>query len=296
MNHPEQRIAAIQMQPTSVTKASTEIRLQNNLVQAAKLIEEAVKQRASVVVLPEYFAYYGCASVVDIGYQEATDAGPARQFLAQQAKAHNIWLVGGTIPVATRLGHIHQTDTRPYASCFVVNNYGEEVACYQKMHLFDAQVNDSQGRYQESTNYRHGSHPVVVETPVGMLGLSVCYDLRFPELYRRLVEQGADILVAPSAFTANTGEAHWSLLLRARAVENLCYMVGANMGDRQHPKRPTWGGSAIVDPWGEVMGQLDDGAGMVVCNVNLMRLQQLRKKMPVHAHRRFAIVQDDRSC
>jgi nitrilase len=131
---------------------------------------------------------------------------------------------------------------------------------------------------------------VVVDSPFGKLGLTVCYDLRFPELYRYLSARGADILLVPSAFTAATGEAHWQLLLRARAVENLCYVVGANLGDRFHEKRPTWGGSALVDPWGQVLAELDTGPGVVVADVDLAYLNKLRKHMPLHEHRRFDVV------
>jgi len=255
-----------------------------NLTQASELIEQAVNQGAQLLVLPEYFAYQGCGDVSVIAQQERCATGPARQFLAEQALRHKIWIVGGTIPVAT------PHDKRAAASCFVVNDEGREVACYQKIHLFDVQVDDARGSYRESEDYCHGNEPVVVETPFGKLGLTVCYDLRFPELYRYLGDQGAEIIVVPSAFTAKTGEAHWQLLLRARAVENLCYVVGANMGDRFHPKRPTWGGSSIIDPWGNIQAELNDGPGVIVADIDLNYLKKLRQNMPVYEHRRFSVV------
>lgn len=258
--------------------------LEANLAQAEALIQQAVAQGAKLLVLPEYFAYHGCRDIPAIARQEQTPDGPARQFLAEQARRHQVWLVGGTIPVAAT------ADKRATASCFVVNDQGQEVACYRKMHLFDVEVGDAKGSYRESDDYCHGDQPVVVDTPFGRLGLSVCYDLRFPELYRYLADQGAEIIVVPSAFTAKTGEAHWQLLLQARAVENLSYVIGANMGDRFHPKRPTWGGSTIIDPWGQIQAQLDDGPGVITAEVDLDYLKKLRQKMPVYEHRRFTVV------
>ncbi|MDX2463583.1 MAG: carbon-nitrogen hydrolase family protein [Porticoccus sp.] len=284
-------VAALQMTGGDSNGNSS---LEANLVQAAALIDQAVKQGAELLVLPEYFAYHGCGNVSFIAQQEQSLNGPARQFLAEQARHHNVWIVGGTIPVkpsfSTSSTPNLPNDNRATASCFVVNDQGIEVACYQKMHLFDVQVDDAKGSYHESEDYCHGDQPVVVNTPFGKLGLTVCYDLRFPELYRYLAEQGAEIIVVPSAFTAKTGEAHWQLLLRARAVENLSYIVGANMGDRHHPKRPTWGGSAIVDPWGNVLAELGDGPGVITADVDLDYLKKLRQKMPVDEHRRFRVV------
>jgi deaminated glutathione amidase len=280
------RIAALQM-----TRGGN---LEDNLQQAKELIGRAVKQGAELLVLPEYFAYHGCRDVSAIAEREQSPAGPARTFLSEQAQLHQVWIVGGTIPVARSSNSASLVssphDSRAMASCFVVNDEGDEVACYQKMHLFDVQVDDAKGRYSESDDYAHGDQPVVVDTPFGRLGLSVCYDLRFPELYRYLADQGAELIVVPSAFTAKTGEAHWQLLLRARAVENLSYVIGANMGDRSHPEQPTWGGSAIVDPWGNVLSELKDGPGVAIADVDLDYLKKLRQKMPVHEHRRFSVV------
>jgi deaminated glutathione amidase len=258
--------------------------LEANLAQAKGLIEQAVEQGAELLVLPEYFAYHGCGDIAAIARQEQFSTGPARQFLSDQAIRHKVWIVGGTIPVVT------PDNKKASASCFVVNSDGVEVACYQKIHLFDVQVDDAQGSYRESDDYCHGNQPVVVDTPFGKLGITVCYDLRFPELYRYLANQGAEIIVVPSAFTAKTGEAHWQLLLRARAVENLSYVVGANMGDRFHPKRPTWGGSAIVNPWGTIQSELNEGPGVISTDIDLDYLKKLRQKMPVSEHQRFSVV------
>jgi len=279
------RVAALQMTSSGSLDA--------NLAQASHLIQEAVDQGAQLLVLPEYFAYHGCRGIADIAQGEKEQSGPARTFLAEQAKQHKVWIVGGTIPVAQSFDTSQAgatTDLRPTASCFVVDDLGHEIACYQKMHLFDVQVDDPHGSYRESDDYCHGQEPVVVDTPFGRLGLSVCYDLRFPELYRCLSDQGAELIVVPSAFTAKTGEAHWQLLLKARAVENLSYVIGANMGDRDHPKRPTWGGSTVIDPWGNILAELGDGSGIVVADIDLNYQKKLRQKMPVYEHRRFSVV------
>ena len=282
------RISAIQM------LASTS--LEANLKQAEDLIAQAVSEGANLIVLPEYFAYYGCGSgdcsraetASERGVLEVSEDGPVRSFLREQARKQGVWLVGGTLPVADK-----PAESRPYAASFVLDDRGCEVARYNKIHLFDVDVaegGDQDSRYRESQDYCPGDTPVVVETPFGKLGLSVCYDLRFPELYRYLSACGAEILLVPSAFTAATGKAHWQLLLRARAVENLCYVVGANMGDRNHPGKPTWGGSTIIDPWGGVIAEIAGGQGVVSADIDLQKLKQLQKKMPALEHRRLSVV------
>ncbi len=259
-----------------------------NLDQAELLIQSAVSRGAELLVLPENFAYLGCKEIQNIAEIEKS-IGPARKFLAEQASKYKVWIVGGTIPVKEPSLSDLNDSSLTSASCFVVDSKGVEVSCYRKMHLFDAQIDDAKGSYCESSEYSPGSSPVVVDTPIGRVGIAVCYDLRFPELFRYIVGQGAEIIVIPSAFTTKTGKAHWSLLLRARAVENLAYVVGANMGDRDHPKQPTWGGSAIIDPWGTIVGQLEGGSGVVVADIDLSYLSDLRNKMPVHKHRQFSV-------
>ena len=259
-----------------------------NLDQAELLIQSAVSRGAELLVLPENFAYLGCKEIQNIAEIEKS-IGPARKFLAEQASKHKVWIVGGTIPVKESSLSDFNGSSLTSASCFVVDSKGIEVSCYQKMHLFDAQIDDAKDSYCESSEYSPGSSPVVVDTPVGRVGIAVCYDLRFPELFRYIVDQGAEIIVIPSAFTANTGKAHWSLLLRARAVENLVYVVGANMGDREHPNRPTWGGSAIIDPWGRIVSELEGGPGVAVAEIDLSYLRDLRNKLPMHKHRQFSV-------
>lgn len=273
------RVAAIQMTSSGELAA--------NLSQAERLIAQAANDGAQLVVLPEYFAYQGCRDLRVIALAEQHSGGPARQFLAEQAAKHGIWIVGGTIPVFPENADPEE-NTRAYAACFLMNPAGNEVARYNKIHLFDVDVDDAKGSYRESDDYLHGSDLVVADTELGKIGLSVCYDLRFPELYQQLARRGADILIVPAAFTAVTGAAHWKLLLRARAVENVCYVVGADMGDREHLSRPTWGGSAIVGPWGEVLAEAVDGEAVVIADIDFDRQRELRKKMPVHEHHRLS--------
>src|SRR5690606_7736624 len=189
--------------------------LDGNLVACARWLAEAAAAGARLAVLPENFAYYGCRELAAAGRAEAAPDGPARRFLATEARRHGLWILGGTLPIAAA------DDPRPFAASLLVSPAGEALARYDKIHLFDVDVAEPGGRYREAADYRPGDRVVVADTPVSRLGLSVCYDLRFPELYREQSRQGAEILAAPSAFTAATGRAHWELLLRARAVENL---------------------------------------------------------------------------
>lgn len=255
--------------------------LEGNLDACAHWLAHAAEAGAGLAVLPENFAYYGCREPAAAAARESTDDGPARRFLAREARRHGLWLLGGTLPLGTGDGG------KPFAASLLVSPDGVEVARYDKIHLFDVDVAETGRQYRESDNYRHGGEVVVADTPLGRLGLSVCYDLRFPELYRALAAQGAEIIAVPSAFTAATGRAHWELLLRARAVENLCYVIAADLADREHPSRPTWGGSLIVDPWGVVVASLANEEGYAMADIDLERLRLLRRDMPVHRHRRL---------
>ena len=258
----------------------------SNLAVAAHFISEAASAGAQLVVLPEHFVYYNVRDTQAVAEAEA-EKGLARQFFAEQASQHGLWLVAGTLPLFAEQTASGDS-AKPYATSLLYDASGREVAAYQKIHLFDVNVQKTGKRYCESDSYGHGTSPVVAQTPCGYVGMSVCYDLRFPELYRQLTEQGAEILVAPSAFTAATGQAHWQLLLRARAVENLSYVVGANLCNRDHPKKPTWGGSAIIDPWGEVLAEMNDEEGFIIADIDLARVKELRQNMPVLEHRRLS--------
>ncbi len=261
--------------------------LDGNLRRTAELVQQAAMAGAQLVVLPEHFAYYNCKDLTAAAMQEQTPSGPARRFLAAQARLYGLWLVGGTLPLLKNKDH-----TKPCAASLLINPEGREVARYDKMHLFDASVASGGAdtptrRYRESDRYQPGDALAVVATPLGTLGLSVCYDLRFPEMYRVMASQGAEVMVAPSAFTAATGKAHWELLLRARAIDNLCYVVGANICHRDHPTKPTWGGSMIVSPWGDILGRLDGEEGFVIADVDIGTLATVRENLPILEHRRL---------
>ena len=202
-------------------------------------------------------------------------------------------LVGGTAPLLSRPGRNPAEpdylieDGRVRAASLVYGAAGELLARYDKIHLFDVMVEDKQARYSESLSYEPGSDVVCADTAAGRLGLSVCYDMRFPELYRQLLLRGAEIITVPAAFTAVTGAAHWESLLRARAIENQCYLVAAAQGGRHSPTRETWGHSMIIDPWGEILAELATGPGIAVAEMDPELLSQVRKRMPVADHIRL---------
>lgn len=262
--------------------------LQTNLLQAERLINEAVAEGARLLVLPETFAVFGGGNQRQRGEAESTAAGPIRQFLAQQAAKHQIWLVGGTLPTtaADSRGQPPEQD-KVFTSTYVYNAAGEEVGRYDKVHLFDVDVADGQGQYRESDQFSPGDKPLLVETPWGKLGVGVCYDLRFPEFFRQLRDQGAEILAIPAAFTYQTGQAHWEVLLRSRAIENQCYVIGANQGGEHSAKRKTWGDSCVISPWGEKLKALAQGEGIVSAELDFDQLHKIRRDMPVQSHRKL---------
>lgn len=293
-NRPK-RVAAIQMVSTDSTE--------ENLQQAKDLIAEAVARGADLVLLPENFAVLEGGPMVDFAEpqgvslaasQSLANQTPLQNFLSELASHHGITLVGGTLPLITRpekegaeLEYLSDGRVRP--ACLVFNPDGKFSGRYDKIHLFDVQVNDQQAQYSESRSFEAGENLVVLDSPCGKLGLSICYDLRFPELYRQLFHQGAQIITIPSAFTAVTGKAHWESLLRARAIENQSYVIAANQGGRHSESRETWGHSMIVDPWGVVLDCVETGPGVAIADINLSHLQTLRSKMPIQQHCRFSI-------
>jgi nitrilase len=212
---------------------------------------------------------------------------PIQRFLSSVARAHKITLVGGTIPLITRPGRLPAEpdylidDGRVRPASLVFAPSGEQIARYDKIHLFDVLVDDEQSSYSESKSYEAGEELVIVATELGELGLSVCYDLRFPELYRGLFHRGAQIVTVPAAFTKVTGQAHWETLLRARAIENQCYIVAAGQGGRHSDRRETWGHSMIIDPWGRVLDSIDAGEGYAIAEIELGILENVRKMMPI---------------
>ncbi|MBV1931706.1 MAG: carbon-nitrogen hydrolase family protein [Porticoccaceae bacterium] len=272
-------VAAVQLKASGTAE--------QNMAAAETQIARAAEQGAELIVLPEHFVYYNEKDLSASAELEADPSGPARSFFAEQAREHKIWLVAGTLPMFKGEALKGQNNAKPYATSLLYDPQGKESARYEKTHLFDVLVQATGKRYYESDSYQPGDQAICATTDVGTLGMSVCYDLRFPEYYRLLVDQGAEILAVPSAFTAATGEAHWRLLLQARAVENLCYVIGANICNRDHPSKPTWGGSAIIDPWGKVLAELTNEEGFIIAEIDRQRIKDLRASMPVLEHRRF---------
>ncbi len=250
-----------------------------NLLEAERLIGMAVDKGASLVVLPENFAIMGKEETDKVSVREVDGDGPVQEFLSQQAGRHGIWLVGGTVPL------VAEDDNKVRAASLLYDDQGKQVARYDKIHLFDVSVGESNERYTESDTIEAGDRAVVVETPFGKLGLSVCYDLRFPELFRTMLDQGMELLALPSAFTAITGRAHWEPLVRARAIENLCYVMAAGQGGYHVNGRETYGHSMIVDPWGQVMNELANGSGLVCADIDMDRLRNIRRTFPCLEHR-----------
>jgi len=265
-------VAAIQMASGSNLTA--------NLNQAAKLITDAAHQGAKLIVLPENFALMAMHPMDNVKIREKMGTGPIQDFLSQQAADLGIWLVAGTIPIVA-------DNPRKYrAACLVFDDNGNCVGRYDKMHLFDVTVNSDE-QYSESKTIEAGDQIVVIDSPYGRLGLAICYDVRFPELFRCMLDQGTELIVLPSAFTAATGKAHWEILVRSRAVENLCYIIAANQGGYHTNGRETHGNSMIVDPWGIVLKRLEQAVGNVVANLEPEKQARLRHQFPAHEHRKI---------
>ncbi|MFO1368846.1 MAG: carbon-nitrogen hydrolase family protein [Marinagarivorans sp.] len=279
------------MPATAVTVAAVQMvsepNLANNLNKAAELLAEASALGAECAVLPENFALFGQAGSAAQGLRESQGQGEILAFLAEQAKRLNLWLIGGTIPLACNQQGLWAQEHKSFASCCVFSPQGEQVSRYDKMHLFDAGVQDAVGSYRESAQFEPGSAAGWFEGPGGKWGLAVCYDLRFPEYFRLLSQAGCHFLAVPSAFVYTTGQAHWEVLLRARAIENQCFVVAANQGGHHCSRRRTWGHSMIVNPWGDVVAVLPEGEGVVTARLELGELQTLRERMPVLSHRRI---------
>ena len=242
-----------------------------NIARAEQLLKAAAEQGAKLVLLPEMFLSLHAKHYATI----ATDTFFLHT-LAQWARQYKVWLVAGAVPQSS-------PDGRFYSASLVFNEYGEQVAQYNKVHLFDADVGDTQGRYQESKHFAPGSEAVVVETLVGRLGLSICFDVRFPQLYQRLRSLGAEIISVPAAFTYLTGKAHWQVLLQARAIETQCYILAANQCGWHDQKRQTWGHSHIINPWGEVQATLKEEPGVITGEIDLTLVKDIRRRMPLTA-------------
>jgi predicted amidohydrolase len=266
----------------AVVQLVSKLSVKDNLLAAALLIQRASLQGAQLVMLPESFAVFGDPQMVAYGAEAAIPKRGLRLWLSQQAKANKVWLIGGTIPCQEGIKDLNKVRS----SCFVYDHEGAEVARYDKIHMFDVDIADSHGSYRESDTFEAGDELVVIDTPVGKVGLTICYDLRFAEIHAKLVDLGAQIIVNGSAFTRTTGQAHWHTLLRARAIETQCYILAASHGG-QHDHRQTFGHSMIIDPWGEIIVELDEGPGIAVARVNLEHLQSIRAAFPLQLQRRL---------
>lgn len=254
-----------------------------NLGRARHLLEQAAEGGARLAVLPENFAAMGRRDLATLGRDEALGQGPIVPWLKQTARDLRLWIVGGTLPLPPD----GQPEAKVRACSLLIDEHGEQVARYDKLHLFDVDVADRRGRYRESDDYAHGDQVVVADTPVGRLGLTVCYDLRFPELYGALRQAGAELITAPSAFTAVTGAAHWHVLVRARAIETQCYLLAPGQGGMHPGGRETYGHSTIVDPWGCILAEHAQGEALLVAVRDEAEQMAIRQGMPVARHKRF---------
>ncbi len=265
------RVAAIQMSSGPNVSA--------NLSEAERLIGMAAEQGAKLVALPEYFCVMGMKETDKVAVREVDGKGVIQKFLSRMAKTHKIWLVGGSVPLET------DAAGKVFNSCLVYDDKGKQVARYDKIHLFGLDLGNE--HYREEKTIQAGKKVVVVDTPFGRIGLSICYDLRFPELYRAMGE--VDMIFVPSAFTETTGRAHWETLVRARAIENLAYVIAPAQGGYHLSGRETHGHSMIVDPWGVVLDRLPRGSGVVFAGVNPAYQASLRKSLPVLKHRTIGV-------
>jgi predicted amidohydrolase len=260
----------------------------HNLREAGRLVAEAAERGAQLVVLPENFSFLGATDADRVAAIEPFGDGPAQQFLADTARAHGIWLVGGTIPIR------EQGADRAWSRSLLVGPDGEVAAHYDKIHLFDVDVpvradgaaKPGPERYSESATTRAGTRVVAARTPLARIGMTVCYDIRFPALFHRLSVLGTDILVVPAAFTVPTGEVHWLPLLQARAIESLAYVVAAGQWGEHAGGRKTYGHSLILGPWGQLLAELPAGPGVVCADLDMIALAELRQRFPTVTHRR----------
>jgi nitrilase len=263
------RVAAVQMVSTP--------RVAENLETAERLVADAVAQGATLVALPEYFPIMGLSDGDKVAAREDDGRGPIQDWLAATAERHGIWLVGGSIPL------VAADPAKMMNSCVAYGPDGRRVARYDKIHLFGFEKGAE--RYDESATIAAGRTPVAFDTPFGRVGLSICYDLRFPELYRQLGEP--DLIVVPAAFTETTGRAHWEILLRARAIENQCYVLAIGQGGRHENGRETHGNSMLVDPWGTIVDRKLKGPGVVIGDLDRDFIAETRASLPALRHRIF---------
>jgi predicted amidohydrolase len=266
--------AAVQMASSPMLAA--------NLEQAARLIGEAARGGAELVVLPESFALISDDSAAMLAAREKPEAGPIQEFLRRQARQHRVWIFAGAVPLEC------DRDDKIRPAYLLYDKGGRQVARYDRIHLFDVTViGATTEHYQESEIMEAGGDIVVTTTPFGRIGLAASYDLRFPELFRAMVVTGVDVILLPAAFTSVTGKAHWEPLVRARAVENLCYVVAAAQGGYHSTGRATHGDSMIVDPWGTILQRLAKGTGVILSEIDSERIERIRASFPTIDHMRL---------
>ena len=273
MSKSKKKVAALQLASGSNVSA--------NLLETERLAEAAAKQGAELIVLPENFAFMGRSCGDANALREAPGDGPLQSFLSQLASRLGVWVVGGTIPLEAD----HAAKWR--AACTVYDDRGKQVARYDKQHLFDVNLIESDEQFVESESIEPGDRVVVIDSPIGRLGIAVCYDLRFPELFRAMVDRSVEVIALPAAFTAITGRAHWETLVRARAIENLCYVIASAQGGFHVASRETYGHSMIVDPWGTKLALRERGNGCVVAEIDSEFQHTTRRNFPCLDHRRL---------
>lgn len=267
------RVAAIQM--------NSGADVDSNLKSADRLLGDAAADGCGLAVLPENFALMANRARDKAAHAEQPGSGPIQDYLGEAARRHGLWIVAGSMPLAS------PDADRVFGACPVFDDQGNQRACYRKMHLFDVKLPDREESYQESHSMYAGDELVTVDTPIGRIGLTICYDLRFPEMYRGLVDKGATVFTVPAAFTVPTGRAHWHVMLRARAIENLAYVIAPGQYGTHPDNRATFGHSLIVDPWGDVLAEATDADRHVVADIDPQRPARLRQEFPALANRRL---------
>jgi len=271
------RVAAIQMNSKAEVAA--------NLDLTDRLLADAAADDCGLAVLPENFALMPERPLDKAAHAEQPGGGLIQDFLADAARRHGLWLIAGSMPF------VSPDSDRVYGACPVYDPSGEQKACYRKIHLFDVDLPGRQESYRESRSMYPGDDAVSVDTPIGRIGLTICYDVRFPELFRRLVDAGATVFTVPAAFTTVTGQAHWHTLLRARAIENLAYVIAPGQYGRHPDNRSTYGHSLIIDPWGKILAEQDEGNGHIVATIDPDLPDKLRNEFPALANRRLSVNQ-----
>jgi deaminated glutathione amidase len=269
------KVAAIQMTSSHVVT--------DNLATAGELLREAKDSGCDIACLPENFSFIGLRDADKLQVAEPDGVGAVQSFLSDTARKLRMWILGGTIVIRG------DTEHRVANASLLIDDHGKRVARYDKIHLFDVTIPGRDEQYRESTHVTPGRKAVIADTPVGKLGLSVCYDMRFPELYRELVSRGAEWLAMPAAFTVPTGRAHWETLLRARAIENLCYVVAPAQAGTHTSGRETYGDSLIVDYWGQVLSRLAKGSGVITAEIDLAKEAETRARFPALDNRQLGL-------